>query len=66
MELVLNNGKCALCGKQIGPLTGDPRTFESIAAVREAYRRQAFYWMEYLVKGTKVLKENQSRLFRSV
>ena len=63
MELVLNNGKCALCGKQIGPLTGDPRTFESIAAVREAYRQQVFYWMTYLVKGTKVLKENQSRLF---
>ena len=63
MELVLNNGKCALCGKQIGPLTGDPRTFESIAAVREAYRQQVFYWMTYLVKGTKMLKENQSRLF---
>ena len=63
MELVLNNGKCALCGKQIGPLTGDPRTFESMAAVRQAFREQVFYWMKYLVKGTKELKENQSRLF---
>jgi hypothetical protein len=24
LELVLNNGKCAVCGKQIGPLAGDP------------------------------------------
>ena len=35
MELVVNNGKCAICGKQIGPLTGDPRTFESIEGVQE-------------------------------
>ena len=32
LELVINNGKCSLCGKQIGPLTGDPRTFESMEA----------------------------------
>jgi pyruvate formate-lyase/glycerol dehydratase family glycyl radical enzyme len=61
LELVLNNGKCALCGRQIGPLTGDPRTFESMAAVRQAFREQAFYWTRYFVKGVKVLKENQAR-----
>jgi len=60
MELVVHNGKCALCGKQIGPLTGDPRTFESMEAVRKAFREQVFYWMTYLVKGSKALKENQS------
>ena len=65
VELVLNNGKCALCGKQIGPLTGDPRTFESIEAVREAFRQQVFYWMKYYVKATKVLKESQSRLLQA-
>ena len=63
MELVVNNGKCALCGKQIGPLTGDPRTFESIEGVRQAFREQVFYWMKYIAKGTKVLKENQSRWY---
>ena len=63
MELVLTNGKCALCGKQIGALTGDPRTFESIEAVRQAFRKQVFYWMNYLVKGAKVLKENQVRWY---
>jgi formate C-acetyltransferase len=60
MELVLNNGKCAVCGKQIGPLTGDPRTFESIEGVRKAFRTQVFYWMTYLAKGAKTLKETQS------
>jgi formate C-acetyltransferase len=63
MELVVNNGKCAVCGKQIGPLTGDPRTFESIEAVRSAFREQVFYWMAYIAKGAKVLKENQSAWF---
>ena len=60
MELVVNNGKCAICSKQIAPLTGDPRTFESIGAVRKAFREQVFYWMTYLAKGTKTLKETQS------
>src|SRR5271157_2998598 len=60
MELVVNNGKCAVCGKQIGPLTGDPRTFESIEGVRKAFRTQVFYWMTYLAKGAKTLKETQS------
>ena len=63
LELVLNNGKCALCGKQIGPLTGDPRTFESMAAVRQAFCEQVSYWTKYFVKGTKVLKESQAHLF---
>ena len=63
MELVVNNGKCALCGKQIGPLTGDPRTFESIEGIRRAFREQVFYWMTYIAKGAKVLKENQSRWY---
>jgi Pyruvate-formate lyase len=62
VELVLNNGKCALCGEQIGPLTGDPRTFESMEAVRKAFREQVFYWMMYSVKGTKVFKESQAQL----
>jgi formate C-acetyltransferase len=63
MELVVNNGKCAICGKQIGPLTGDPRTFDSIEGVRQAFRTQVFYWMKYLAKGAKELKETQSQWY---
>ena len=62
VELTLNNGKCAICGAQIGPLTGDPRTFESIEAVKKAFREQVFYWMNFSVKGTKVFKESQAAL----
>jgi formate C-acetyltransferase len=60
LELALNNGKCALCGKQIGPETGDPRTFASMAAVRQAFREQVFYWMKHMVKGIKVVKDVQA------
>lgn len=63
VEFVLNNGKCAICGKQIGPATGDPRTFESMEAVRHAFREQAFYWVKYYVEGVKYLKESQSMWF---
>jgi formate C-acetyltransferase len=60
LELVLHNGKCALCGKQIGPLTGDPKTFESMAAVRQAFRDQVFYWMKHMARGIKIVKESQA------
>ncbi len=36
-----------VCGKQIGPMTGDPRTFQSMAAVKQAFREQVFYWMKH-------------------
>ena len=63
MELVITNGKCALCGKQIGPLTGDPRTFESMEGVRKAFRDQVFYWMKHIAQGQKIPKETQSAFY---
>jgi len=65
LELVLNNGKCGLCDKQIGPLTGDPRTFESMGAVRQAFQEQLSYWMKHMVKGIKVVKEAQAERMMS-
>lgn len=59
MELTLNDGKCAICGKQIGPHTGDPRTFNSIEALKQAFRTQTFYWMECMAKAMKVEMECQ-------
>ena len=63
MELVLSSGKCAVCGRQIGPETGDPRTFTSMEQVKDAYRRQVFYWGEYMAKAEKIFKENQSEWY---
>ncbi len=60
LELVLNNGRCILCGKQIGPVTGDPQNFESIAALRQAFREQVFYWMKHMTRGITVVKKGQA------
>lgn len=54
LELALNDGKCMLCGREIGPRTGDPRTFNSMQAVKNAFRTQVFYWMEICAHATKV------------
>jgi pyruvate formate-lyase/glycerol dehydratase family glycyl radical enzyme len=63
IELVLSNGKCAVCGKQIGLETGDPRKFETMEQVKEAYRKQVFYWGEYMAKAEKTFKETQSEWY---
>lgn len=65
LELVMNNGKCSLCGEQIGPTTGDPHTFETMAAVKEAFRKQMFYWMEYVAKAVKVQMDIQAERMQS-
>jgi pyruvate formate-lyase/glycerol dehydratase family glycyl radical enzyme len=63
IELVLSNGKCAVCGKQIGLETGDPRKFETMEQVKDAYRKQVFYWGEYMAKADKIFKETQSEWY---
>jgi choline trimethylamine-lyase len=40
MELALNDGKLRSNGMQVGPQTGDPRTFKSFEEVVEAFHRQ--------------------------
>ncbi|HXY74361.1 MAG TPA: pyruvate formate lyase family protein, partial [Dehalococcoidales bacterium] len=60
VELILNNGKCALCGKQIGPVTGDPKNFESMAAIKQAFRENMFYLMKYQAKAVKVEMDIQA------
>jgi formate C-acetyltransferase len=62
LELVLSNGKCVLCDKQIGPATGDPRNFSSMADLQKAYREHLDYWMKLMVKGIKAVKEAQSEM----
>jgi formate C-acetyltransferase len=63
IELVLSNGKCGVCGKQIGLETGDPRKFETMEQVKDAYCRQVFYWGEYMAKAEKIFKETQSEWY---
>jgi pyruvate formate-lyase/glycerol dehydratase family glycyl radical enzyme len=43
LELALNDGRCLICGRQMGPRTGDPRRFTDLDDVWEAYEKQLVY-----------------------
>ena len=43
-ELALNNGRCRLCGKQMGPETGDPARFTSIEQIQDAFEKQMAFF----------------------
>lgn len=61
LDLTIHNGKCSVCGKQIGPETGDVHDFKTFVDFQEAFRRQTFYWMEHLVRGVKFQMDIQSQ-----
>ncbi len=50
MELALNNGFDPRTRKQLGPKTGDPKTFTSLEQVMEAYFKQLEYFVPLLHK----------------
>lgn len=60
LDLTIHNGKCSLCGRQIGPQTGDVHDFKFFDDFKEAFRQQTFFWMEHLVKGVKFQMEIQA------
>lgn len=61
LELTIHNGKCACCGRQIGPLTGDPRTFESMEQFKQAFREQTFHWMRIMCKAITCEMNSQAQ-----
>lgn len=48
-EITLNNGIDPLTGKQIGPKTGDVRTFTSMEQIMEAYALQQEYFFKHFM-----------------
>jgi len=65
MDVTIHNGKCSICGQQIGPQTGDVHDFKTFEEFKEAFRKQVFYWTEYLVRGVKVEMDNQAEFVQS-
>jgi len=49
LELALNQGKCRLTGKQLGPITKDPKTFTCFEELMEAFRTQVAYFVKHMV-----------------
>jgi len=46
LELALNNGKCRICGNQMGPKTGDPKAFSKFDDILEAIREQYKFFIK--------------------
>ena len=61
LDLALHNGKCSICGEQIGPETGDPRTFTCMEDLIKAYRAQQDYFMDILCRAITVEMTVQSK-----
>ena len=49
-ELALNNGADPKTGKQLGPLTGDPRNFSSFDEFYDAFKRQIDFFAKFFYK----------------
>ena len=45
-EITLHNGVDPLTGKQVGPETGDVRTFTSVKQIMDAYEKQQEYFLD--------------------
>ena len=61
VELVLYNGRDQQTGKQVGPATGDPRSFKSFDAFWEAYEKQTLHIMERLIETYNLSDEIRAR-----
>jgi formate C-acetyltransferase len=62
LELALNNGRCRLTGKQLGPATADPRRFASFDDLMDAFRRQVEYFVARLVTYNNLLDRLHAEL----
>jgi trans-4-hydroxy-L-proline dehydratase len=56
LEITLHNGVDPRTGKQLGPQTGDPRSFETFDALFEAYRRQLTNFVDIKIHGNSVIE----------
>ena len=61
VELTLNNGKCPISGDQLGPQTGDVRSFASMGEFKKALEKQFRYWVEQSCKSVKVQMDAQAK-----
>lgn len=61
LELALNDGRCRLTDDQMGPKTGDPKSFTSFDQVMKAYRRQVAYYVEKMVAAINIIEKIHAR-----
>jgi pyruvate formate-lyase/glycerol dehydratase family glycyl radical enzyme len=61
VELVLNDGRDLATGKQIGPKTGDPRTFTSYEQFFEAFKAQLRHLLEWMIRVNDIADAGRAR-----
>ena len=61
VELTLNDGRDIASGRQVGPRTGDPRTFASFEQFFDAFRAQLRYLLEWIIRVNNVADACRAR-----
>lgn len=63
LELVMHNGVDPLTGKQLGPKSGDPKSFKTFDDLMKAVKLQISYWYDMIRKGfNMIISYHSSRL----
>jgi formate C-acetyltransferase len=62
LELALNDGKCMMTQKQMGPHTGDSTQFKTFDNVLEAFKEQVEYFVTYLVIYDNIIDRAQAEV----
>ena len=55
-ELACHDGRDPRTGEQVGPQTGDPRTFTSYDQLMDAYRAQLAHFLDLKIAGNNVIE----------
>ncbi len=56
LELTLHDGLDPRSGRQLGPHTGDPKTFTSFDELFNAFEKQMLYFLDIKVRGNNVIE----------
>jgi formate C-acetyltransferase len=57
LELALNDGCCPVHRRQVGPHTGDPRSFSAFEDLLDAYKQQVAFFTERIVQTANSSQE---------
>ena len=61
IELTLFNGRDQATGKQIGPKTGDPRTFTTFDQFFEAFKAQLHHLLNWMIRANNIADAGRAR-----
>jgi formate C-acetyltransferase len=61
VELALNDGRDMASGRQIGPRTGDPTTFPSFEAFRQAFFTQLRHLLRWMIRVNNLADAGRAR-----